>query len=101
MLLPLLCAMAAAMLLELHGALLRQTAVATGVHFQGLNAVAAHLRRQGGCSRTLLRRLGHLDSAAGVVRHITSASSEQLTLELAAAFGAPTLREGPQRGVPE
>ena len=83
-------AMAAALVMECHGHCLRLAAEVGGLHFQGLGALAACLRRSGRPSTRLLRRLAQLDAAAGVLRHITVVSVAELEQELVLA-----LRSGP------
>ena len=88
-------AMAAELTLEAHGKLLRLAAPVGGLHFQGLGALAASLRRAGCPSKRLLRRLSQLDDAAGVLRHITVVSVKELELELeqALAFLKPQVEQ--------
>ena len=86
--------MAASLTLASHGRALRLAAELTGEHFQGLGALAARLRRSGCQSKASLRRLADLDKAAGVVRHITSASVAQLDRDLAAALKSSLSGQG-------
>ena len=76
------------MVLEAHGGCVRMAADLLGEHFQGLAALAAHLRRRGCRDRRLLRRLGSLDAACAVLRHITVVSVEQMYDDLAMACDA-------------
>ena len=73
-------------MIEAHGRALRLVAEEAGVHFQGLAALAGHLRRQGCSDRRLLRRLSALDAAAGVIRHITVVSVDEMEMDIKRAL---------------
>jgi hypothetical protein len=74
---PPACSMACAIIAELHSGLLQDLAGCTGVHFQGLRAAAAFLRR-GGCDATITKRLCRVDDAFSISRHITCVSADRL-----------------------
>ena len=80
--------MAAALVVAAHGDALRLAAAQMGAHFQGLAAVAAHLRRGGRRNRPLLRRLAALDAACGVIRHITVVSTADFLKDMELACSA-------------
>ena len=65
---------AAAMVLHLHGRILRLVARQTGTHFTGLGQIA----RRGKWSARTARRLKQVDAAAALLRHITMPSCEAL-----------------------
>ena len=64
--------MAAGLLLELHGELLRDVSAATSMHFAGLASAARHLRKHGVIDNSLQKKLAQLDTATSYVRHITA-----------------------------
>ena len=67
---------ASCIIASLHGRLLRGIAELQGVHYQGLRAAASHLRREGRVSNRTAKRLGVVDIAFSVSRHITNVSAE-------------------------
>ena len=77
---------ASALVFAVHGALLRHLAAASGVHYQGLQQAARHLRTA--VPPQLVRRLMHLDAAYNVVRHITGPSCQALLAEVVAHLPA-------------
>ena len=66
---------AVAILLCLHGNLLRKMAKAAGMHFQGLRAAASCLRKRGAITSQMAKKLGRVDDAAALCRHLTEVSA--------------------------
>jgi hypothetical protein len=85
---------AAALLLALHGQLLRLISDAHGAHFEGLGQCARSKRFSGGTSR----RLRQLDHAAAWIRHVTgprcSTFLAEIHRELALSEAAPATAVG-------
>ena len=73
---------APAILLGLHGSLLRQACARTGEHFAGLSAAARMLRRRGIINNKMQKQLTHLDVAAAYVRHATMPLAARIEAEL-------------------
>jgi hypothetical protein len=81
--------MAAAIVFELHGRLLRDIAVDTGLHFQGLRGAASHLRRVRLINPAMAKKLARLDDTFAVLRHISVVSADRVASDLSAAMRAP------------
>lgn len=79
----------AALVASLHGRVLRALAQRTGLHFPGLRAAAAHLRRQNLIAPCYLKKLQRLDDSFAVTRHITSAGADQFFIEVLSALEIP------------
>ena len=77
-----------AIILELHGRLVRLIAEETGVHYQGLRAAASHLRRGRRVAPALAKALCRLDDTFAVCRHITSISAETLVAQVVSSLRA-------------
>ena len=71
--------MAAALLLHLHGEVLREAAARTGRHYEGLGQLS---RSVPGLTSRLRRRLCQLDAAAALIRHVTKPLCEQFLLDV-------------------
>jgi len=78
--------MAATLLMELHGDLLRALASHHGMHFQGLQQAARHARRFDLIGNGLAKKLIQLDVAFNMLRHVTLPLADQLRKEIAAAI---------------
>ena len=78
----LLRAMAAALVADLHGQLLRELAAGSGIHFVGLRAAAAHYRRARLIDNRLSKQLTRLDDTFAVIRHITDVSAKKLVQDV-------------------
>lgn len=76
--------MAAALLLELHGDILRSVADLTGVHFEGLSSFAR--KHSDMLPGKLRRHLRELDSTTSWLRHITSVRAAAFKDEIIDAF---------------
>ena len=81
---------APAILLGLHGSLLRQACARTGEHFAGLSAAARMLRRRGIINNKMQKQLTHLDVAAAYARHATMPLAARIEAELNAICKAWT-----------
>merc|ERR1719382_1074176 len=80
-------AMAAALLLELHGTLTRELAALANRHFEGL---ASASRAFPGLSSTHRRRLRELDVTCNFLRHVTSPLTATFAKDIIAAASSPT-----------
>jgi len=67
---------AEALILQLHGALLRELADATSQDFAGLEQAARFCRRNKLIDNNTAKRLAHLDHAFNYVRHITKVKAD-------------------------
>eukprot|EP00929_Paragymnodinium_shiwhaense_P089181 TRINITY_DN49383_c0_g1_i1.p1 TRINITY_DN49383_c0_g1~~TRINITY_DN49383_c0_g1_i1.p1 ORF type:complete len:347 (+),score=41.19 TRINITY_DN49383_c0_g1_i1:64-1104(+) len=63
---------APALIANLHGQMLRMLCNEMRIHFVGLRSAAAHARRRGLLSNQTVKRLGRLDDAFAVTRHISA-----------------------------
>ena len=77
---------AAALISQLHGRLLRASSYYAGSHFQGLRAVASHMRRHKIGSPQLQKKLQCVDDAHSLVRHVTAVAASELLNEVERAF---------------
>ena len=91
-------ATASDLIFNLHGIVLRYLSAASQLHFQGLRAAAGHLRWNGRLQRSTCKRLGRLDDALVVIRHITQESSDQFLRDLLLELDYPP-SAGPSGGV--
>ena len=60
------------LIFQLHGTLLRELALATNQHFEGLEQAARYCRKTQVVDNNIAKRLTHLDHAFNFVRHITN-----------------------------
>ena len=81
--------MAAALVSQVHGDVLRLVALRTGRHFTGLTEAATFLRVHWNSPSALSRKLRNIDAAFAVVRHITQPSCCQLLEELCSLLPLP------------
>ena len=89
--------MAEALLLHLHGDVLRALSIGVGVHLTGLHHGARLARRGGLIDNRMARKLTHIGDAFNVVRHLTEPGCQQFLGELRAALApVPTNQAEPQ-----
>eukprot|EP00929_Paragymnodinium_shiwhaense_P086603 TRINITY_DN47100_c0_g1_i4.p1 TRINITY_DN47100_c0_g1~~TRINITY_DN47100_c0_g1_i4.p1 ORF type:complete len:288 (-),score=35.13 TRINITY_DN47100_c0_g1_i4:1729-2541(-) len=74
--------MAAAIITELHGSILRRLADDQGCHFEGLQQAARCARARKRIPNSLAKKLVMLDTAYNIVRHITVPYAAKLRHEL-------------------
>ena len=79
---------ASALLLMLHGRLLRALCAQDVQDFAGLAQAARHYKQ---LSTSQRRRLRELDAVSGWLRHINQAKANQFFNDISAAIGAPAL----------
>ena len=78
--------MAATLVFELHGRLMRDIARLTGCEYQGLRSAAGSLRRLHLVKPSLAKQLTRLDDTFAVLRHINVVRAEKLHRQLAQAL---------------
>lgn len=71
-------------MLSLHGRLLRTMSAAAGVHFQGLSSASRKFKHI--LSTRQQRKLRELDACLGILRHITTVSSDAFHSEIYDTF---------------
>ena len=79
-------AMAAAIVMELHGDLLRGLCDALGVHCQGLSQAAGRARAGALLDNGLCNKLVAVDTCFGLLRHVTKVSADRLRGDVFAAI---------------
>lgn len=84
--------MAAALLFDLHGRLLRLLSENTGRHFNGLQQAARYARNIGLIDNNMFRRCSHVDITTKLLRHITPILIDDFVENLHRVLGDARLR---------
>eukprot|EP00929_Paragymnodinium_shiwhaense_P107487 TRINITY_DN73607_c0_g1_i1.p1 TRINITY_DN73607_c0_g1~~TRINITY_DN73607_c0_g1_i1.p1 ORF type:complete len:306 (-),score=76.45 TRINITY_DN73607_c0_g1_i1:418-1335(-) len=84
---------AASIVAKAHGSALRALCDEAGMHYQGLRSAASSLRKQGRLSSSLAKKLGRLDDAFCINRHVSGPGMdtllERISSELEKTRGCP------------
>ena len=85
---------AAELVSRLHGELLRCLSDRADIHFQGRRSAAAHFRRAGFLTTATAKKLGRIDDAFGICRHITRVSAKDFVTLVMDEVGPPSRDDG-------
>jgi hypothetical protein len=90
---------AAALLLELHGNLLRAASASQSLHFEGLGAAGRHLFRIGAIPPKTKYQFIKLDYMCAFVRHISRPYADQILADFELSVGAAVHKDRKEQRV--